>query len=70
MKKSDFLITKDGKRIFQIVGRWGKDYVFADMDENSEEVLIYTPTEVAQFIEDGDFRILYKVADGKEDNNG
>ena len=40
MTKGDAFITKDEKKIYCIVGRWGNDIVLASTDNDSDEVLV------------------------------
>lgn len=60
MKKGDFLISK-GKVIYQIVGRWRKDIVLAATDDESDEVLVYSSSELEELIAEGYFRNHYNT---------
>lgn len=60
MKKGDAFITKDEKKIYFMVGRWGNDIVLASTDTDSDEVLIYGASELEGLISEGRFRKLFK----------
>jgi len=64
MKKGDYLIKRDRDKIYIIAGRWDKDIVLADTNEDSEEILkilIYGPAELEGLITAGHFGKLYKT---------
>lgn len=61
MQKGDYLLTKDGKRAYQIVGRFDRDIVLAIASEDSDEVLIYGAAELEGLISDGHFRKLHNT---------
>jgi hypothetical protein len=61
MQKGDYLLSRDGKKVYQIVGRFDGDVVLESMSEESEEVLIYGPAELEGLISIGHFRKLYKT---------
>ena len=68
MKKGDFYITRDSKTVYKIVGRWGNEIVIADTDEDSEEVLVYLPSEIEEMVGTGKLRKQHKtgIKVGKE----
>lgn len=61
MKKGDLFTTKDGKTIFEIVGRWCGEIVLANTNEASEDVLIYGASEIEELLDEGYFRKLHKT---------
>lgn len=61
MQKGDYLLSRDGKRVYQIVGRCDRDVVLANISEESEEVLIYGAAELEGLISTGHFRKLHKT---------
>ncbi len=63
MKKGTLLTIGNGKKIYQVVGRYGKDIVLAATSENGDEVLIYGPTELQGLIDEKRFEL---VLDGKK----
>lgn len=67
MKKGTLITIRNGKKVYQVVGRYEKDIVLADTSENGDEVLIYGPTELQGLIEDKRFEL---VLDGKKKNGG
>ncbi|OXS26587.1 MAG: hypothetical protein BI182_02445 [Acetobacterium sp. MES1] len=67
MNKGTLLITGNKKKVYQVVGRYGKDIVLADTSENGDEVLIYGPTELQGLIYEKRFEL---VLDSKKKNGG
>ncbi|HWQ89507.1 MAG TPA: hypothetical protein VN374_05995 [Desulfitobacteriaceae bacterium] len=61
MQKGDLFITKDSEKIYQMVGRWGRDIVLAIMSDDSEEVLVYGAAELENLITEGRFSKLHKT---------
>ena len=61
MKKGDAFITKDERKIYFMVGRWGSDIVLASTDNDSDEVLIYGAAELEGLISEGRFRKLFNT---------
>ena len=61
MKKGTVLIAKTSEKVYQIVGCWGKDIVLAPIHDDDDQVVIYTKTELEDFIESGNFRKLKPV---------
>lgn len=51
IKRKDILITKRGKKAYEVVGRTGRDIVLAPLDENDEECLIYSENEILEIFE-------------------
>lgn len=51
IKRKDILITKRGKKAYEVVGRTGKDIVLAPLDEKDEECLIYSESEILEIFE-------------------
>ena len=62
MKKGVLLTTGNGKKVYQVVGRYGKDIVLAETSENGDEVLIYGPKELQGLIDEKRFEL---VVEGK-----
>ena len=69
MKKGDFLITKNGKTVCKIIGKWGSDFILENINEEVEDVMVYGETELQSQIEEGTFRKLHptgiKIKDTK-----
>lgn len=69
MEKGDFLITKNGKTICKIIGKWGGDFILENINEKDEDVMMYGETELQSLIKEGTFRKLHptgiKVQDSK-----
>lgn len=61
MKKGDLFITKDGNDMFEIVGRWCGDIVLANTNEASNDVLIYSASEIEELLGEGYFRKLHRT---------
>ena len=61
MRKGDFLIKRGSDKIYVIAGRWDKDIVLVDTDEDSEDILIYGAAELEGLISAGNFGKLYKT---------
>jgi hypothetical protein len=61
MQKGDYLLNKDGSKVYQIVGRYDRDVVLAIISEDSDEVLIYGAAELEGLISEGHFRKLHKT---------
>lgn len=61
MKKGDYIVNKQGNKVFQMVGRWGREIVLAIANEDSEEVLVYGAKELDEMIADGWFRKLHRA---------
>ena len=51
IKRKDILITKRGKKAYEVVGRTGRDIVLASLDEKDEECLIYSESEILEIFE-------------------
>ena len=51
IKRKDILITKRGKKAYEVVGRTGRDIVLAPLDEKDEECLIYSENEILEIFE-------------------
>lgn len=60
MKKGEVLIYKSG-RVYQIAGRWDRDVVLSPVEEDDEQVLVYTASELETLISEGKFRKLHKT---------
>lgn len=61
MQKGDYLLSRDCKNVYQVVGRYGRDVVLAIISEESDEVLIYDAAELERLITTGYFRKLHKT---------
>jgi hypothetical protein len=53
MRKGDILVS--GKNTYRIAGVWCKDLVLENTDEDSDEILVYTPSELTTLIREGKF---------------
>ena len=63
MKKGTLLRSKDGNKIYQVIGRWDKDIVLMPTSETDDQVLIYGTSELEGLIAEGHFRILHEMPD-------
>ncbi len=61
MKKGAYILSKDGKSAYQIAGFWGKDVVLAPVNDDDDQVLIYTASELDTLISEGKFSRLHKI---------
>ncbi len=61
MKKGAYILSKDGKHAYYIAGFWGKDIVLAPVNDDDDQVLIYTATEIETLISEGKFSKLHKI---------
>jgi hypothetical protein len=61
MKKGDYIVNKQGNKVYQMVGRWGREIVLAIANEDSEEVLVYGAKELEEMIAEGWFRKLHRT---------
>lgn len=59
MQKGDIFKTKASEKFYQIVGRWGNSLVLAPFDEDDEQVLIYSASELEELIALGHFGKLH-----------
>ena len=55
IKKKDRFESRSGKA-YEIAGRWGKDFILSPIKESDDECLIYTPSEMEEFLETGHFK--------------
>lgn len=61
MKKGDYIVNKQGNKVYQMVGRWGREIVLAITNEDSEEILVYGSRELEDLIADGCFSKLHRT---------
>lgn len=61
MKKGDIFKFRNQESFYKIVGYFGRDLVLAPMNENENQVLVYTQSEMKDFISTGYFSKLHKV---------
>ena len=54
-------MKRGNNKIYVIAGRWGKDIVLVDTDEDSEEILIYGAAELEGLMSAGHFGKLHKT---------
>ena len=54
IQKKDRFENKRGK-VYEMAGRWGSDYVLSPVNDD-DECLIYTPSEMEEFLETGHFK--------------
>lgn len=59
MVKGDIYKVKGEEKFFQMVGYFGGDLVFAPMNKDEDQVLIYNRDEVKDFISSGYFSKLH-----------
>jgi nitrous oxide reductase len=55
-KKDRFQNKRD--RIYEIAGKWGSDYVLSPVNDEDDICLIYSLSEMEEFIQEGDFKRL------------
>ena len=53
VEKGDFFNAGKDKRLYRVVGKWGRDIVLAPQAKADDEVLIYTPGEIDELLESG-----------------
>lgn len=61
MKKDDIYKVKGKDLFYQLVGYFGNDLVLAPMNEDDDQVLVYSPSEMSDFISTGYFGKLHPV---------
>ncbi|MBP1920308.1 hypothetical protein [Youngiibacter multivorans] len=61
MKKGDFLITKNGKAVCKIIGKWGSDFILENINEENQDLMLYGETELQSLIEEGTFRRMHPI---------
>jgi hypothetical protein len=57
IKKKERFESKSGK-VYEISGRWGRDYVLSPVNKDDDNCLVYTESEMEEFIQEGDFKRL------------
>jgi len=55
IRKKDRFKQRGGK-VYEIAGKWGRDYILVPIEEADIECLIYTPGEMEEFLETGYFK--------------
>jgi hypothetical protein len=50
IQKKDKFESRSGK-VYEIAGKWGRDFILAPIEESDEECLIYTLGEMEEFLE-------------------
>lgn len=43
-------------KVYKLVGKWDTDLVFAPIGRKDDQVVIYTPSEVKELLEEGQFK--------------
>lgn len=56
-KKDRFKATYNGK-VYEIAGKWDRDYILSPVAQSDDECLIYTPDEMKELVETGRFERL------------
>lgn len=46
------------RKIYEVAGFWRDEYVFAPIDKDEEQCLIYTPSEVNELLSQGEFEVF------------
>jgi hypothetical protein len=57
IQKKDRFESRSGK-VYEIAGKWDRDFILAPIEEADDECLIYTHGEMEEFLETGDFKRL------------
>jgi len=55
IQKKDRFENRSGK-VYEIAGKWDRDFILAPIEEADDECLIYTPGEMEEFLETGYFK--------------
>jgi hypothetical protein len=55
IQKKDRFENRSGK-VYQIAGKWNRDFILSPVEESDDECLIYTPGEMEEFLETGYFK--------------
>lgn len=66
LKKQDLIQTIFNGRDFKLVGKWRGNLVFSPVDSDEDECLVYTPNEVAELLETGEFRRVGRAFFGRK----
>jgi hypothetical protein len=57
IKKKERFESKRGK-VYEIAGKWGRDYVLSPVNKDDDSCLVYSNGEMEEFIRSGDFKRL------------
>ena len=52
IQKKDRFESRSGK-VYEIAGKWDRDFILTPIEEADDECLIYTPGEMEEFLETG-----------------
>lgn len=55
IQKKDRFKHRGGK-VYEIAGKWDRDFILAPIEKNDDECQIYTPSEMEEFLETGYFK--------------
>ena len=55
IQKKDRFENRSGK-VYEIAGKWDRDFILAPIEEADDECLIYTPGEMDEFLGTGHFK--------------
>lgn len=55
LNKGSKIRAKFNGKTYEVAGFWRDDYVFAPTNEDEEQCLIYTPSEVEELLSQGEF---------------
>lgn len=55
IQKKERFENRSGK-VYEIAGKWDRDFILAPIEEIDDECLIYTPGEMEEFLETGYFK--------------
>ncbi len=55
LQKNDKLRNKAGK-VYEIAGKWDRDFILSPVDKGDDACLIYTEGEMKDFLESGHFQ--------------
>jgi hypothetical protein len=66
LKKQDLIQTTFNGRDSKLVGKWRGNLVFSPVGSDEDECLVYTPNEVAELLETGEFRRVGRAFFGRK----
>ena len=55
IQKKDRFENRSGK-VYEIAGKWDRDFILAPLEESDDECLIYTLGEMKEFLKTGYFK--------------
>jgi len=46
----------NGGKVYEVAGKWGRDFILTPIDDSDDECIIHTPGEMEEFLEIGYFK--------------